>query len=395
MAKKIALIIERSTIALGGGERSVFEMSLALSAIGYRVHILAAKGRTNAKHIHILCSNTPGKRTGYFTFAKALKKHFAQNQYDIIHSVLPYDFADVYQPRGGAYVESIIRNAASFQNKFVETYKKVTAFANFHRTALLRAEKQICKDPNGPIVAVLSKYMAEQFRRHYNLNDDRIALIPNGIKSVKQYQPEGADKLRSQILAHLNITESQNPALFLFVANNFRLKGLVPLMKAFRIVLQNQTPRSAYLVIAGHGSSHKYRLLARSLKIHKRIIFLGGIRHIQDALSIIDTAVLPTFYDPSSRFILEALSAGKPVITTAFNGASDMFIDDRHGKIIDEPGNVAALAEAIRYYTDPENVNKASQAIIHDKLEESISITRVATQLSSLYDSILEKKGRL
>jgi len=395
MKKKIALIIERSTIALGGAERSVFEMSLALSAMDYKVDILAAKGQTKAGHIHILCSKKPGKRTGYFTFAKALKKHFAQNEYDIIHSVLPLEFADVYQPRGGTYAESIIQNAASYQNKFFENYKKVTAFANFNRTALLRAEKKLCKDPNGPIVVALSNYVADQFKRHYNLDDSRLVLIPNGIKTAKQFQADTADKLRSQILAHMNLTEAQDPTLFLFVANNFRLKGLTPLMKAFQIVLQNKTPRPAYLVIAGHGRSHKFRLLARSLKIHKRIIFLGKIRHIQNALSIVDAAVLPTFYDPSSRFVLEALIAAKPVITTSFNGASDMFIDGRHGKVIDEPGNVAALADAIRFYTDPENINKASQAIIHDNIEEKISITRVANQLNSLYDSILAGKKRL
>ncbi|MHC4637764.1 MAG: glycosyltransferase family 4 protein [Planctomycetota bacterium] len=395
MKKKVALIIERSTVALGGAERSVFEMSLALSAMDYKVDILAAKGQTKAGHIHILCSKTPGKRTGYFTFAKALKKHFAENEYDIIHSVLPFDFADVYQPRGGSYAESIIQNAVSYENKFFENYKKVTAFANFNRTALLRAEKKLCKDPNGPIVAALSNYVTDQFKRHYNLDESRLVLIPNGIKTAKQFQADTADKLRSQILAHLNLTEAQDPALFLFVAHNFRLKGLAPLMKAFQIVQQNKTTRPAYLVIAGHGKSHKFQLLARSLKIHKRIIFLGKIRHIQNALSIIDAAVLPTFYDPSSRFILESLIAAKPVITTSFNGASDMFIDGRHGKVIDEPGNVAALAEAIRFYTDPENVSRASQAIIHDNLEEKISIMRVANQLKSLYDSILAKKERL
>ena len=111
-------------------------------------------------------------------------------------------------------------------------------------------------------------------------------------------------------------------------------------------------------------------------------------------MSITDVAVLPTFYDPSSRFILEALAAGKPVITTKFNGATDLFENNRHGKVIDTPENIDALAEAIRYFTDTNNIEKTSQAIIEDNLKENISIGRAAGELMTVYESILQRKGR-
>ena len=84
MKQKIAIIIERANIALGGAERSTFELAAALQALNFEVDILAAKGRTNAKNIHILCESACAKRTCHFTFTKALKKHLAKNHYDII-----------------------------------------------------------------------------------------------------------------------------------------------------------------------------------------------------------------------------------------------------------------------------------------------------------------------
>jgi glycosyltransferase involved in cell wall biosynthesis len=392
--KKIALIIERTDIALGGAERSVFEMAAALSALGLEVDTLAAKGQTNAKNIHILCQNTPGNRTGYFTFAKVLKKHLSENHYDIIHSVLPFDFADVYQPRGGSFAEAILRNAASYQNKFIESCKRVTAFANFRRTMLLRAERKLCKDSNGPVIVALSKYVAEQFKKHYGVSDDRIVVVPNGIKINKRIDIGHADNLRSQILAQLGLREADNPVFFLFVANNFRLKGLACLIKAMQLVSPNITERKAYLIVAGNDRTHKYRRFAKKLNVHRKIIFLGAVRHIQNALSITDVAVLPTFYDPSSRYILEAIAANKPVITTEFNGAADLFVNDRHGKVIDCAENITALAQAISYFTDTNNIRKASQAIVADNLEEKISISRVAEQLIPVYESILEKREK-
>ncbi len=389
--KKLAIIMERANITLGGAERSVFELAATFRALGLEVDILAAKGRTNVKNIHVLCQNMPGRRACYFSFAKALKKHLSENHYCLIHSVLPFDFADVYQPRGGTYAESVLRNAASYQNTFLESYKKLTAFTNFRRNALLRAERKLCKGPNGPVITVLSQYVAEQFKQHYGTAAQRIALIPNGIKINKRIDTADADRLRTQILIQLGLKEADNPVLFLFVANNFRLKGLAVLIKAIQLAAGDNAARRACLIVAGHGKSHKYRHMAKKLNVHSKIVFLGPIRHIQNALAIIDIAVLPTFYDPSSRFILEAIAADKPVITTKFNGATDLFINNRHGKVIDMPENIPALAQAISYFTNTDNIQRASQAIIADNLKENISITRTAKQLISLYESILEK----
>lgn len=388
MKKKIAIIIERADIVLGGAERSVFELSTALEALGFEVDILTAKGQTEAKHIQILCQHQPGRRCRYFSFARALKKHLMENHYDIIHSVLPFNFANVYQPRGGSFAESILRNAVSYQNSFVEYYKRMTAFANFRRTMLLRAEKKLCKKKSGPVIIALSEYVAEQFKHHYGTEPQRIVVIPNGVKIDKRIDKAKADKLRAQILAQLRLTEADNPVFFLFVANNFRLKGLAVLIKAMQLAAGNRSARRAYLIVAGRGKSHKYRRMAKKLNVHKKIIFLGAIRHIQNALSITDVAILPTFYDPCSRYILEALAANKPVITTRFNGASERFVDNRHGKIIGSPEDTRALAEAISYFTDTDNIQKASQAIVADNLKEKISIGRVAEQLISVYNNL-------
>jgi UDP-glucose:(heptosyl)LPS alpha-1,3-glucosyltransferase len=394
MKKKIALIIERADIALGGAERSVLELATALSARGLNVDVIAAKGQTNAKSIHILCRKSSGKRASYFTFAKALKKHLSKNHYDIIHSVLPFSFIDVYQPRGGSFAESILRNAASYQNKLVTSYKKKTAFANLRRTTLLKAERKLCKNSNGPVIIALSDYVADQFKRHYGTSDERLTVIPNGVKLNKRIDTDQADRLRTQIFTQLGLKEADKPVFFLFVANNFRLKGLSVLIQAMRCLQAHNTAVHWFLIVAGSSRVHKYRQLAKKLNVLRKIIFLGPIRNIQNVLSIADVAVLPTFYDPSSRFILEAIAANKPVITTKFNGATDLFVDNRHGKVIDKPENVPALAQAMSYFTDTRNIQRTSEAIIADNLKEKICITQVAEQLDSLYESILEKRGQ-
>lgn len=395
MNRKIAIIIERANIALGGAERSILELGSALSKANLEVDILAATGSTNSEHVKILCG-TSG-RTSFSAFADALKRHISQNKYDLIHSTLPFDFADIYQPRGGAYAESILRNASSYQNNILTFYKKLTAFANRRRAILLRAERILCSTPEGPTIVALSHYVARQFQQHYAADPQRIVIIPNGVKTDKPIDTQQAEKLRNRIFFQLPLNDSDKPVLFLFAAHNFRLKGLAPLIRAMQQAIERfDTKRRPYLVVAGNGKADKYRWLAKSLTppVDKRIVFLGPVAQIQNILSITDVAVLPTFYDPAGRFILEALAASKPVITTRFNGASDLFTDNRHGKIIDSPEDIRALAEAIYYFTNTENIQKAARAIEADNLEEKVSVERVVEGLSSLYESILEKKGK-
>ena len=62
MGFKVAIVIERADIVSGGDRRSAFELASALGTAGHEVEILAGKGQTQARHIHILCAGDGGRR---------------------------------------------------------------------------------------------------------------------------------------------------------------------------------------------------------------------------------------------------------------------------------------------------------------------------------------------
>jgi UDP-glucose:(heptosyl)LPS alpha-1,3-glucosyltransferase len=393
MTPRIAIIIERADIALGGAERSMFEVVSALSQTGVQVHLLAAKGTATSDNVKILCPENTAKRVSEAHFIRALKRHLAREHYDIVHSVLPFDFADVYQPRGGTYAESLIRNATSYPIAWMRLFKRATAFANVRRTKLLQAERRLCRGTDGPVVAALSQYVVAQLREHYGTDPSRIVLIPNGVATGKPVDCEAAGRLRNQILDQMHLRDAEQSLLLLFVAHNFRLKGLDPLIRALHIALQRPSPCPMGLAIVGAGRPSRYRRLAQRLGVERQVIFLGTIQDTQNILSACDVGVLPTYYDPASRFILEVLAAGKPVITTRYNGVTDQFVHGRHGWVVDSPDNTQALADALLHFSELPNVAKASQAIAEDRLADRLSTRRVAADLLKLYNSILEKKG--
>jgi len=267
-------------------------------------------------------------------------------------------------------------------------------FANFRRSALLKAEKKLCGMPNGPAVIAISDYVAEQFSRHYGVDKSRISLIYSGVRAPDAGNEEQTSRLRKQILAQAGVEQSDNPVIFLFAANNFRLKGLNCLLRALRSALTKDCARPILLVVVGTGRPGRYKRLAAKLRISGNILFLGKVGRIAEVLSAADVAVLPTFYDPCSRFILEALAIGKPVITTRFNGAAELFTNSRHGIVVDRPDDMAGLADALAYFTRPGKIQDASKAILEDNIRQQVSIARVAEQLKAFYEAILEKRRR-
>jgi glycosyltransferase involved in cell wall biosynthesis len=390
----VALIIERTITALGGAERSIAELAGELANQGIDVRILAAAGQSSSL-CTALCTPNPLERTGYRVFEQALRSHLSQNHYDMIHSVLPFDFADIYQPRGGSYKEAMLQNAESYTNPALRFWKRSTHVLNFRRTAFLRAEKKLCRPGRTTIVAALSDYVRQQFVRHYDLSSQRIALIPNGIQVNRAVEVSCADTFRREVLSRLSSDIREHAVLFLFAATNFRLKGLRELILAFAAAYQNNPSIPAVLVVAGSDNCASYRKLAFDKGVDCRIVFCGPQKDAFSALSACDAAVLPSWYDPCSRFILEGLALAKPVITTRLNGACEQYQAGRHGFIIDNPGCVQALSDAIIALCNLPTRTAFAESIRQDDLKEKISIARHVGQLRQVYDIIRAgKKGK-
>jgi UDP-glucose:(heptosyl)LPS alpha-1,3-glucosyltransferase len=95
-----------------------------------------------------------------------------------------------------------------------------------------------------------------------------------------------------------------------------------------------------------------------------------------------DIFILPTIYDPFSNASLEALACGLPVITTRSNGFSEIIENGVHGSIVEHAGDLLALRDAIRLWSDPSrrvparsiNSQLAAQFDISQNINETLAI---------------------
>ena len=114
---------------------------------------------------------------------------------------------------------------------------------------------------------------------------------------------------------------------WLFIAMNPRLKGLGRLTRALD---RGSRASDARPLILGVGAD-----MTSSASADFRA--LGFRDDLPALLAASDGLVLPTHYDPCSLVTLEAMAAGRAIITTANNGAAELL----------EPGVSVELVEAV------------------------------------------------
>lgn len=90
--------------------------------------------------------------------------------------------------------------------------------------------------------------------------------------------------------------------------------------------------------------------------------FLGSIDDPRPYYAAADIYVQPTFYDPCSLVVLEALASGLPIVTTRFNGAGELITPGLEGHILEEPSDVEALASSIAEFCDLQRRTRAAAA---------------------------------
>ena len=128
----------------------------------------------------------------------------------------------------------------------------------------------------------------------------------------------------------------------------YEKKGVGQLIRA--AALLGEGGGGFHLYIGGEGpEGERYRDMCRSLGLQGKITFLGPLTdtELKRYLAACDFCVLPSAYEGFGISILEAMAAGKAVITSRRGGQTD-FARDRHNAILVEPEDADGLAGAMR-----------------------------------------------
>jgi UDP-glucose:(heptosyl)LPS alpha-1,3-glucosyltransferase len=349
----LALNFQRVDPARGGAETYVADLCRHLVQSGHRVDLYAESWADGALAPQV--NAIPVAATGrtrmerLLTFARNSELALRNASHDCSIGFVNTWFHDVIIPQGGVHAGSLAANAQRFSpllQPLYRTSKKLNPSYWVHR---LIEQRQY--DPGRqPRVIAVSDMVKRHLEQYHRVPLHRIYVVPNAIDPTRlQVSQPGA--LRCAFRNRLGLEPNQ--LLGLFAGHNFALKGLGPLLDALAARRrQNHAARPIHLLVCGGGDTVSYGRLARRLGLGEMVHFVGFYPNVEDCYWSSDFFVQPTYYDPCSLVVMEALSCGLPVITTASNGASELLENGREGYVVSGPSARDELIAALDHMTD-------------------------------------------
>jgi len=174
-------------------------------------------------------------------------------------------------------------------------------------------------------VAVTTKRIASKVAAHYNVELERISVIPNYVEIDRFYPGEGsqASKLRIAFVGRLDNEKN----LFQFIKAVFEMD--------VEVWLIGYGPQKQELEEFSSGSKADIR-------------FLGSVsnRELPALLRQCDVFVFPSLYEGHPKALIEAMACGLPTLGTRVQGIQEIITDGENGLLSDT--SAASLGESLQ-----------------------------------------------
>lgn len=377
---KVALVILHADPRKGGAEGYTVNLAHALGRRGHEVTLVATSFAPACDGVPQVPLDERGvTRLGrYRSFVDSLDHHLEQTRYDVVHSIAPVRRCDFYHPQAGLAAEALASGHLKHKG-FRRPLDRLATRLNRKRQFVASVERALLTGPRAPTLLCVSDMVRRTGRAHYpSLPEEKLVTLFNAVDPLR-FDPAAKPQARDETRAAFGIAPDKVVALI--VAQDFQRKGLRPAIEAVARVPDERL----MLLVVGKPDPRAYQDLAKRLGVSRRVVFAGATNDTYGAYAAGDFFVLPTYHDPCSLVVLEALAMGLPSISTAQNGASELIEEGRHGYVLSDPGDVPGLAAAMTRLLDLGE--RAAQRAACLALRPRLSYERHLDHIEGLYAS--------
>jgi glycosyltransferase involved in cell wall biosynthesis len=235
-------------------------------------------------------------------------------------------------------VRDLATSWVAFHHGYTAEDTKMRLYNQLDRWSLRRADR---------VVTVCTPFVNRLMRT--GIGSDRIDVLPNTIEPGTPAPAAEIDALRQEF----GISGSQR--VLLSVGRLSPEKGHRDLLEAVRRLSGEQPGIEVRLVLVGDGPlRNELERTAQELGIAARLVFAGHRAYVWPFYGLADVFVLPSHSEGSPNVLLEAMSAGLPIVSTNVGGVSDM-IEDHLSGLLAAPHSPAELsARAAELLSDGE-----------------------------------------
>ena len=205
------------------------------------------------------------------------------------------------------------------------------------------------------------------------LDPNRVSVIYNGIE---------VERFAAASPAELGLPQ---PSIRIgYVGQFVPRKGLDTLSEAWPRIAASVG--DAYLLLAGRGTlegATRERLTAAP-----RVRFLGFRQDVPALMAALDLLVHPAREEGIPNVIMEAMAAGKPVVSTAVGGIAELVREGVDGRLV-SPDDPAALAQVVvELIQDPERSRRMGEQG-REQVLRTCSLERMIDQYEELLREVV------
>ncbi|MFH2045631.1 MAG: glycosyltransferase family 4 protein [Pseudomonadota bacterium] len=234
------------------------------------------------------------------SYAANLLKLIKQKHYNLVIGFNRIPGLDIYYAADVCFAARI-KKQRSFLSRYTPRYR---LFSEFEKAVFSRDSKTE--------IIILSEKEKLIYQSIYNTGESRIHIAPPGVDKDYIRSSLGIET-RNNIRNKLGLNKKD--IFLLMIGSHFHTKGVDRSIKALAS-LPSLMRESTYLFIIGKGKEKPYIKLAKKLGVENNVRFLGSRSDIPLFLEGADFVLQPSRIENTGNVIVEAITAGVPVMAT-------------------------------------------------------------------------------
>lgn len=320
----LRLLVAVDSLEVGGAERHVVDLVLALHREGHAVTVACSVSGSLAEALE--AARIPVrpllgkivKRRVSLRYALELRKILGRESFDLLH-------AHVYSSAAASALATAGTGVPLVVTEHTEALWQGMSGRLFSSWMYRRVSR---------VIAVSSAIRRRLIERDH-VPPARINVVPNSVPPARD-----ADGDTLSLPA-----EFGDGPLIGMIARLQPEKGVTSFLKAAAHVAK-ELPAARFVVV-GDGPLWKEMLgLAEVLGVRERVLFLGFRPDAQALIELMDVVAVPSVSEGTPLVVLEAMAAGTPVVASRVGGIPDQICHGREGILV-PPGDPRALADAL------------------------------------------------
>jgi glycosyltransferase involved in cell wall biosynthesis len=372
---KVAHLID--TLAWGGAQKLLVDFADEAVPRGLEVLVIVLRPKMNPSPYPLMLENAGAQ----------VKTLSVQSLYDL--SAIPQLLAVLREEKVDVLHTHL--SHANVLGGIVGRLAGIPVVATLHNVWSLRtrtpsvrsiSERLVLRFLTRKVVSV-GNIVAESHQGFFS--QSKMLTIPNPVNKTVALLSAERDKLRREIAGDSYQT------IVLAIGRLLPRKGYSELISAFASV-HTQHPHAILAVAGGGGMGEQYyQEQARSLGLNGNIRFLGYREDISTLLGASDLYVSSSHWEGLSVAMLEAMSAGIPVLATSVGEAPYLLAEGRG--VLVPPHDTESFARQFSYLLEDAETRRALGEQGRAYVEKYHSVEAWVDTLQQLYTNLMDQSA--